>query len=41
MAHRYADCDGHVMENSDELVKYVGEPFKATGHMNPRRILPS
>jgi uncharacterized protein len=41
MAHRYADCDGHVMENSDELVKYVGEPFKTTGHMNPRRILPS
>jgi predicted TIM-barrel fold metal-dependent hydrolase len=41
MAHKYADCDGHVMENSDELVKYVGEPFKTTGHMNPRRILPS
>jgi predicted TIM-barrel fold metal-dependent hydrolase len=29
------------MENSDELVKCVGEPFKTTGHMNPRRILPS
>jgi len=29
------------MENSDEVVKYVGEPFKTTGHMNPRRILPS
>ena len=41
MAHRHADCDGHVMEKSDELVRYVGEPFKTTGHMNPRRILPS
>ncbi len=41
MALKYADCDGHVMENAGELVKYVGEPFKTTGHINPRRILPS
>jgi hypothetical protein len=41
MPLKYADCDGHVMENANELVKYVGEPFKTTGHMNPRRILPS
>ena len=41
MANRYVDCDGHVMENTDELIKFVGEPFKTTGHMNPRRVLPS
>ena len=41
MAKRYVDCDGHVMENTDELVTFVGEPFKTTGHMNPRRMLPS
>jgi uncharacterized protein len=40
MAHPYIDCDGHVMENINELVQFVGEPFKTTGHMNPRRMLP-
>jgi hypothetical protein len=29
MALKYADCDGHVMEDASELVKYVGEPFKS------------
>jgi len=41
MPKKHVDCDGHVMENMDELVKCVGEPFKTTGHMNPRRMLPS
>ena len=41
MPNKYVDCDGHVMENVDELISYVGEPFKTTGHMNPRRMLPS
>ncbi len=41
MAKGYVDCDGHVMEKTDELVKFIGEPFKSTGHMNPRRVLPS
>jgi hypothetical protein len=40
MAKHYVDSDGHVMENFDELIKFVGEPFKTTGHMNPRRVLP-
>jgi len=29
------------MEKVDELISYVSEPFKTTGHMNPRRMLPS
>ena len=29
------------MENIDEIIRLVGEPFKTTGHMNPRRMLPS
>jgi predicted TIM-barrel fold metal-dependent hydrolase len=29
------------MEVTDELISFVGEPFKTTGHMNPRRVLPS
>jgi predicted TIM-barrel fold metal-dependent hydrolase len=41
MPNKYVDCDGHVMEKVDELIGYVGEPFKTTGHMNPRRMLPS
>ena len=41
MPNKYVDCDGHVMEQVDELISYVGEPFKTTGHMNPRRMLPS
>jgi hypothetical protein len=41
MSRNYVDCDGHVMEKVDELISYVGEPFKTTGHMNPRRMLPS
>ena len=41
MPNQYVDCDGHVMEKVDELISYVGEPFKTTGHMNPRRMLPS
>jgi hypothetical protein len=41
MEKRYVDCDGHVMENFDELIKFVGDPFKTTGHMNPRRVLPA
>ncbi len=41
MPNKYVDCDGHVMEKVDELISYVGEPFKTTGHMNPRRMLPS
>ena len=41
MAKRFVDCDGHVMENFDELIKFVGDPFKTTGHMNPRRVLPA
>ena len=41
MPNKYVDCDGHVMEQVDELISYVGEPFKTTGHMNPRRILPT
>jgi hypothetical protein len=41
MPSTYVDCDGHVMEKTDELINYVGEPFKTTGHMNPRRMLPS
>ena len=41
MAKGYVDCDGHVMEKTYELVKFIGEPFKSTGHMNPRRVLPS
>ncbi len=41
MPNKYVDCDGHVMEKVDEMISYVGEPFKTTGHMNPRRMLPS
>ena len=41
MANKRVDCDGHVMEVTDELISFVGEPFKTTGHMNPRRVLPS
>jgi uncharacterized protein len=41
MANRYVDCDGHVMERLDEISEYIGEPFKTTGHINPRRSLPS
>jgi len=41
MATRYVDCDGHVMEKTDELIKFIGEPFKTTGHLSPRRMLPS
>ena len=41
MANKFVDCDGHVMENTDEIIRLVGEPFKTTGHMNPRRVLPS
>ncbi len=41
MPKKYVDCDGHVMEKVDEMISYVGEPFKTTGHMNPRRMLPS
>jgi predicted TIM-barrel fold metal-dependent hydrolase len=41
MPIKYVDCDGHVMEKVDELIGYVGEPFKTTGHLNPRRILPT
>ena len=40
MPTSYVDCDGHVMENHDEIIKLVGEPFRTTGHMNPRRVLP-
>ena len=41
MPNKFVDCDGHVMENTDEIIRLVGEPFKTTGHMNPRRVLPS
>ena len=41
MPNKYVDCDGHVMEKVDEMISYVGEPFKTTGHINPRRMLPS
>jgi hypothetical protein len=41
MSNKRVDCDGHVMEVTDELISFVGEPFKTTGHMNPRRVLPS
>jgi uncharacterized protein len=41
MSNKFVDCDGHVMENTDEIIRLVGEPFKTTGHMNPRRVLPS
>ena len=41
MPNKHVDCDGHVMEVTDELISFVGEPFKTTGHMNPRRVLPS
>ena len=40
MANKRVDCDGHVMEVTDELIS-SWEPFKTTGHMNPRRVLPS
>jgi hypothetical protein len=40
MPNKFVDCDGHVMETTDEIIRLVGEPFKTTGHMNPRRILP-
>lgn len=41
MATNYVDCDGHVMENERELTAFVGEPFKTTGHLSARRMLPS
>ena len=41
MASGYVDCDGHVMEKLDEVAKFVGEPFKTTGQMGARRMLPS
>jgi len=36
MANEYVDFDGQVMENTDEIIRLAGEPFKSTGHMNPR-----
>ncbi len=36
MANEYVDCHGHAMENTDEIIRLAGEPFKSTGHMNPR-----
>jgi len=30
MANKRVDCDGHVMEVTDELISFVGEPFKTT-----------
>ncbi|HEY6368876.1 MAG TPA: amidohydrolase family protein [Candidatus Binatia bacterium] len=41
MPNRYVDCDGHVMERIDEISEFIGEPFRTTGHINPRRSLPS
>jgi hypothetical protein len=36
MANENVDCDGHAMENTDEIIRLVGEPFKTTAYMNPR-----
>lgn len=41
MVKSYVDCDGHVMERIDEISEHIGEPFRTTGHINPRRSLPS
>jgi hypothetical protein len=36
MANEYVGCDGHAMENTDEIIRLVGEPIKTTAYVNPR-----
>lgn len=41
MANGYVDCDGHVMENVEELAERIGRRHKLEGQINPRRMVPS
>ncbi len=41
MANRYVDCDGHVMENIDELAQFIGRRNNLEAQINPRRMVPS
>ncbi len=38
MAKAYVDADGHVMENDEDLLQFVAEPFNNRG---PRNMVPS
>ncbi|HEX9880555.1 MAG TPA: amidohydrolase family protein [Candidatus Binatia bacterium] len=38
MANAYVDADGHVMENADDLIRFVPEPF---GNRGARNLIPS
>ena len=41
MANGYVDCDGHVMENVEELAHFIGKRHDIEGQVNPRRMVPS
>ncbi len=41
MAMRYADADGHVMENEQELNEFIEPPFSNRGYITYRQLLPT
>jgi len=41
MPKGYVDADGHIMENPDELIGYLEEPWRSLEPVIPRRLLPS
>jgi uncharacterized protein len=41
MAMRYADADGHVMENEQELNEFIEPPFDSKGYATFRQLLPT
>ncbi len=38
MSKGYVDADGHVMENDEDMFRYIAEPFNSRG---PRNMIPS
>lgn len=41
MSKGYIDADGHIMENPQELIQYLDEPWRSSESVVPRRLLPS
>ena len=41
MSKGYVDADGHIMENPQELIRYLEEPWRSAEPVVPRRLLPS